>query len=84
VKVELDISIEFESPETGSWAASRKSDFRSEVVTAISTMSGMTREILLTPEGKARVRDRIRKRMDDWLPSGARVKRVYFNQFVVR
>ncbi len=82
VKLELDVAVEFDSAETGRWVAANKSPVRSEVLGAAATLTGFTREDLLTPEGKARVRERIRDRLDQWLPSG-KVKGIYFSRFLL-
>lgn len=82
VKLELDVAVEFDSAETGRWVAANKDPVRSEVLGAAATLTGFTREDLLTAEGKARIRERIRDRLDQWLPSG-KVKGIYFSRFLL-
>jgi hypothetical protein len=78
----VEISVEFDSGDTGRWVQANATPARSEVLAAAAALSGMTRADLLSVEGKARVRDRIRDRLDAWLPSG-KVKGVYFSKFLL-
>lgn len=83
VLLEIDVSIQFDSAETGRWVSSNLAPVRGLVVGSISMITQLTRADLMTPEGKAIVRDRIRERVASTLPSG-KVRDVYFNKFLLR
>ena len=82
IKLELELAIEFDSGGTGRWVLANLTPAKSEVMAAIGGLTGLTREDLMTPEGKAKVREQIRERMDQWLPSG-KIKGIYFNKFLL-
>jgi flagellar basal body-associated protein FliL len=82
IKLELELAVEFESGDTGRWVLANLTPAKSEVMAAIGGLTGLTREDLMTPEGKAKVREQIRERVDQWLPSG-KIKGIYFNKFLL-
>jgi Flagellar basal body-associated protein FliL len=83
MSLEVELAIEFDSGQTGRWVAANLSPARNEVLGSIGTLTGLTREDLLTPEGKAKVREQIRERVDSWLPSG-KIKGIYFSKFLLQ
>lgn len=82
VLLELDVFVQFDSAETGRWVSANLGPVRGLVVGSISTLTQLTKADLMTPEGKAIIRDRIRERIGSTLPSGT-VKEVYFNKFLL-
>jgi flagellar basal body-associated protein FliL len=83
VLLELDVSVQFDSAETGRWVSANLAPVRGLVVGSISMITQLTKADLMTPEGKAIVRDRIRERVASSLPSG-KVRDVYFNKFLLK
>jgi flagellar basal body-associated protein FliL len=83
MRLELEVAIEFDSGDTGRWVSSSLAPARSELVGSVGSLTGLTREDLMTPEGKSKVRERIRERMEKWLPSG-KVKGIYFSKFLLQ
>jgi flagellar basal body-associated protein FliL len=83
VLLEIDVSVQFDSAETGRWVLANLAPVRGLVVGSISMITELTKADLMTPEGKAIVRDRIRERVASTLPSG-KVKDVYFNKFLLK
>lgn len=82
VRIELEISVEFDTGATGRWISANLDPARSAVLGAVATVRGVSSQKLLTPEGKERIREQVRAHLDDLLPSG-RVKDVYFTKFVI-
>ncbi len=83
VLLEVDVSVQFDSAETGRWVSSNLAPIRGLVVGSISTLTNLTKADLMTLEGKAIIRDRIRERVAATLPSG-KVKDIYFNKYLLR
>ena len=83
VTVELDITVQADSAEAGRWLTANKEPIRNLMISEVGTITQMTRADLMTAEAKTLIRDRIRDRVSQSLPSG-KVKEVYFNKYVLR
>lgn len=83
ILLEMDVSVQFDSAETGRWVRANLAPLRGLVAGSMSTLTHVTKADLMTPEGKAIIRDRIRDRVAQSLPSG-KVRDVYFNAYLLK
>ena len=81
--LEMDVSVQFDSAETGRWVMANIIPIRGAVMNSVATLGDLTRADLMGARGKSVIRDRIRDRLTQSLPTG-RIREVYFNSYVLK
>jgi flagellar basal body-associated protein FliL len=75
----LDIVVLFDSPETRKWVSNNLTNIRDEITRLFTPMD---RDVLLTQEGKIRLKTLITKKLNQFLPKGF-VQEIYFESFII-